>query len=73
MSEHLSEPALLAGLESIQASPKDRGTLDLIVVRPKDRERARLVECQLSAQFGAQGDGRSCPTARPTPTCRSRS
>ncbi len=56
MSEHVSAPALLAGLESIEASPKDWGSLDLIVIRPRDRERIVLEECPLSTRLGAHGD-----------------
>jgi hypothetical protein len=56
MIEHLSEDALLAGLPYIQESPKDLGRLDLIVIRPSDKERLVLDECDLSLQFGAHGD-----------------
>lgn len=62
MCQHLSEAALLAGLEAITASPKDQGTLELIVIRPRDRERTVLTDCAVSSRLGAHGDmwSRTC-------------
>jgi hypothetical protein len=56
MVYHLSEDELISGLESIQASPKDQGTLDLIVIRPAHNERKVLSVCALSARLGVHGD-----------------
>jgi MOSC domain-containing protein YiiM len=56
MVYHLSEVELISGLESIQASPKDQGTLELIVIRPALNERKVLSECALSARLGVNGD-----------------
>lgn len=56
MTGHLTEPELQAGLPHIQASPRDGGLLEMIVVRPRDRERLVLQECDLSLRLGAAGD-----------------
>jgi len=56
MNHTLSEPELSAGLTAIQASPKDLGRLEMIVVRPNSDERAALAETQISARGGIHGD-----------------
>lgn len=56
MVVHLSNEALLAGLPHIEASPKDEGLLEMIVIRPGDKERTVLPECELSLKLGAHGD-----------------
>jgi MOSC domain-containing protein YiiM len=56
MNHHASEPELLAGLEDIRNSPKDQGMVEMIVIRPRDRERLVLSECELSAGLGVHGD-----------------
>ena len=56
MNGHLSEPDLRDGLPHIQDSPKDLGLLELIVIRPQDKERVVLEECDLSLRLGVHGD-----------------
>ena len=56
MSLFRTQAELLEGIQAIQNSPKDYGVLEMIVIRPKDRERKVLEECQLSAKLGVQGD-----------------
>ena len=56
MSQHLSEPELNVGLETIRHSPKDAGTLEMIVIRPRDQERRVLDECEVSGRLGVHGD-----------------
>ena len=56
MNQHLSEPELNAGLETIRRSPKDAGTLEMIVIRPRDQERRVLDECEVSGRLGVHGD-----------------
>ena len=56
MWHHLSEEELTAGLDSIRSSPADGGVLEMIVIRPLDKERRVLAECELSLSQGAEGD-----------------
>lgn len=56
MIEHLSEPALLSGLPEIEDSPKDLGRLEMIVIRPRDKERIVLDESEVSLGLGVHGD-----------------
>jgi hypothetical protein len=53
---HLSEADLFNGLEDIRLSPKDQGTLELIVIRPEVNRRVILKECALSSKLGVHGD-----------------
>ena len=53
---HLTLAELEAGLDEIKQSPKDRGTLELIVVRPQTDGRLVLETCELSPQQGVHGD-----------------
>ncbi len=53
---HLTTAELEAGLEEIRRSPKDGGTLALIVRRPAVDEREVLDEGQLSLEEGLVGD-----------------
>lgn len=53
---HLSKEELEAGLEEIRRSPRDGGTLEMIVRRPDENEREELVEGELSAELGLIGD-----------------
>ena len=57
MSHHLSESELQAGLESVKVSPKDQGAVEMIVIRPRNRERLVLTECEVSAALGVHGEG----------------
>jgi hypothetical protein len=54
--KHLSMPELEAGLEHIRQSPKDDGTLELIVRRPRDDQRETLASGQLDLHSGLAGD-----------------
>jgi hypothetical protein len=56
VTEHLSEPQLLAGLAEIQDAPRDAGRLEMIVIRPQERQRLVLDECDLSQRLGVHGD-----------------
>ncbi|MGE5604054.1 MAG: MOSC domain-containing protein [Nitrososphaerales archaeon] len=56
MIQYLSEPALLAALPQIEDSPKDRGQLEMIVIRPRDQERVVLDESDVSLRLGVHGD-----------------
>lgn len=53
---HLSAAELEAGLDLVRQSPKDGGTLDLIVRRPAIDEREVLDEGQLALDEGLVGD-----------------
>jgi hypothetical protein len=53
---HLDIAALEAGLAHIQESPKDRGTLDLVVRRPAVDAREILDVADLSLDEGVVGD-----------------
>ncbi len=53
---HLDIDALEAGLTHIQESPKDHGTLDLVVRRPAVDEREILDVAELSLDEGVVGD-----------------
>jgi hypothetical protein len=54
--EHLSTVALEAGLDNVRDSPRDCGTVELIVRRPAVDEREVLAEGTLDAQAGLVGD-----------------
>src|SRR5512138_1327847 len=54
--KHLTTEELEAGLDHIRASPKDAGTLHLIVRRPRVEEREVLEEAELSPVGGLIGD-----------------
>ena len=51
-----SRAELLAALDEITASPKDRGTVEMIVIRPSSGERVELPEADLSLARGVAGD-----------------
>jgi hypothetical protein len=53
---HLDTELLEAGLDDIRQSPRDRGTLDLIVRRPVVDGREVLEEVELSLGEGVVGD-----------------
>lgn len=55
-SLHLSPEALLAGLPEILRSPKDAGTVELIVRRPKVDSREILEQATLDPEWGVVGD-----------------
>jgi len=55
--KHLTMAELEAGLDEIRRSPKDEGTLQMIVCRPRVNEREVLVEGELNPLEGLVGDG----------------
>lgn len=56
MPRHLSLAELRDALPAILASPSDDGTLEGIVIRPSEGERAELASCELSRAEGVHGD-----------------
>jgi len=54
--EHLTQEELIAGLDGILKSPKDKGTLKLIVRRPETEQREVLKEGSLDPANGLVGD-----------------
>lgn len=54
--KHLTMPELEAGLDEIRLSPKDEGTLEMIVRRPGVDEREVLEEAELHLLDGLVGD-----------------
>lgn len=73
MSRHLSLAELNEGLPGILESPKDRGVLRAIVIRPETDARLALPQCELSPEGGVHGDhwAKGCwlslPDGRPHP------
>jgi len=53
---HLSITEIEAGMEEVRRSPKDKGTLELIVRRPKSEIRDVLEEGELDLTVGLVGD-----------------
>lgn len=53
---HLTLAELEAGLDEIKKSPKDKGVLELIVIRPKTNEREILESGELDTKIGLVGD-----------------
>ena len=53
---HLTAEQLEAGLPHVLASPSDEGTLEMIVRRPANGERERLIEGELDLELGLVGD-----------------
>jgi MOSC domain-containing protein YiiM len=73
MIEHPNLDTLETGLTNIQNSPRDNGSLEMIVVRPEKKHRATLQECELSLKRGVEGDHwakgcwKSLPDGSPDP------
>ncbi len=73
MLRHLRLDELREGLGDIMQSPKDRGVLKAIVIRPVTDERLSLQQCALSPEGGVHGDhwAKGCwmslPDGRPHP------
>jgi MOSC domain-containing protein YiiM len=73
MARHLALADLEDGLSEIGRSPKDRGVLRAIVIRPETEARAALSQCELSPELGVHGDNwakgcwMSLPDGRPHP------
>jgi hypothetical protein len=72
-TKHLSLAELNDGLPAILESPKDRGVLRAIVIRPETDARVALPQCELSPDGGVHGDNwakgcwLSLPDGRPHP------
>jgi hypothetical protein len=70
---HLTEAQILDGLKDVRKSPKDKGSLEAIVIRPGSEERLSLQQCRLSPEGGTEDDAwaRGCwlklPDGRPHP------
>jgi MOSC domain-containing protein YiiM len=70
---HLSLDELRQGLDEIRQSPKDRGILKAIVIRPETDARVSLQRCEVSPDGGVHGDNwakgcwMSLPDGRPHP------
>ena len=56
MSAHATPAELEAGLDTVREAPTDRGTLELVVVRPEVGEREVLDEATLDVDDGVVGD-----------------
>ena len=73
MARHLSMTELNDGLAEILRSPKDRGVLRAIVIRPEIDARVSMPHCELSPDGGVHGDrwAKGCwmslPDGRPHP------
>jgi hypothetical protein len=73
MARHLTFGELQEGLSEIMRSPKDRGTVTAIVIRPETDARVSLRQCELSPDGGVHGDNwakgcwMSLPDGRPHP------
>jgi hypothetical protein len=64
--EHLTTDAIEAGLEAIRSSPRDRGTLKLIVRRPEVNAREVLASGELDLHEGLVGDTWKARSSRRT-------
>jgi MOSC domain-containing protein YiiM len=73
MARHLSLEELRDGMSEILLSPKERGPLRAIVIRPETDARVSLQRCELSPEGGVHGDNwakgcwMSLPDGRPHP------
>lgn len=56
MPRHLTLDELRAGLPDILGSPRDKGILRAIVIRPASGERRHLESCEVSLRLGMHGD-----------------
>jgi MOSC domain-containing protein YiiM len=54
--EHLSTEQIEAGMSDVLASPRDRGELEAIVIRPENNKRELREAVYLSPEGGAEGD-----------------
>ncbi|MEO1436018.1 MAG: MOSC domain-containing protein [Bacteroidota bacterium] len=63
----LNTQQLEAGLDYIRKSPKNSGTLDLIVIRPEEGERQILTTGELCTENGLKGDNWHTRGSRHTP------
>jgi MOSC domain-containing protein YiiM len=63
---HLTTAELDAGLDEIRRSPKDAGTVVLIVARPENGERQELADASLDEEHGLVGDNWAARGSRHT-------
>ena len=56
VARHLTTDELEAGLEEIRRSPRESGTVELIVRRPAENEREVLADAALGLEEGLVGD-----------------
>lgn len=56
MAQHLTMDQLKAGLPDILASPADNGSVEAIVVRPRENERLDVASRKVSLAGGLEGD-----------------
>ena len=56
MAQHLTMDQLKAGLPDILASPADNGSVEAIVVRPRENERLDVPSRKVSLAGGLEGD-----------------
>ena len=55
--QHATIEELDEKLEWVRDSPKDNGSLGMIVVRPSTNQRVSLSTCEVSPEGGVHGDG----------------
>ncbi|MCB0707254.1 MAG: hypothetical protein KDC34_18180 [Saprospiraceae bacterium] len=67
MIKHLSTAEIEAGMDWVRLSPKDTGTLELIIRRPDIGEREILSSGQLDLNLGLLGDNWSTRGSSSTP------
>ena len=73
VAKHLTLEQLQDGLSEILLSPRDRGILRAVVIRPEVDARISLQQCELSPDGGVHGDNwaqgcwMSLPDGRPHP------
>lgn len=63
---HLTTEEIEAGMARVLASPRDRGRLEMIVVRPAENERAVLDEAACTIGGGVEGDSWAASRSRHT-------
>ncbi len=66
-AHHRDAETLRAGVDHVRDSPRDRGTLELVVVRPAPGERLLLDEAAVDPSVGLQGDSWDRRGSRRTP------
>ena len=70
---YLNTEEIRQGLPTIKQSPKDKGTLEAIVIRPAVDQRESLTTCEITPEGGVPGDGwgkgygAKLPDNRPNP------
>lgn len=64
-SPHLNAAQLEAAWPDLEASPREIGTLEMIIRRPAENEREELAEAELSPTAGLVGDNWSRGPANP--------